>query len=167
MALHLSMILNGTTNVPTTTKFWFINTAKILTASTVAGALGTISMISAAAGTPTLATIEIGANRTQTANYMVPRNHTGYFNLPQVTYINTNNNSQSELVLYKRTFGGVDELLVDWLLQAGATGDYQPKSFGAGLKFEEKSIIYWKVKSVSTGTNIITADYDIWLIAET
>jgi hypothetical protein len=159
-----TVTLDGTTNAPTTTKYWFINTAKVVTASTAAGAIGTITITSAAAGTPLLATIAIGSNRMQSANYMVPRDYNGYFNLPQVTFINVNNNAQSEVVLYKRNFGGVDELLVDWLLQAGATGDYQPKSFGAGLKFEEKSIIYWFVKSVGTGTNIITVDYDIWLV---
>jgi hypothetical protein len=161
-----TVTLDGTTNAPTTTKFWFINTAKIVTASTNAGAIGTITMTSAAAGTPLLATIAIGSNKTQSANYMVPADCTVYFNLPQVTFINTNNNAQSQVVLYKRNFGGVDEVQVDWLLQAGATGDYQPKTFGAGLVFEEKSIIYWKIISVGTGTNVIAVDYDIWLVAD-
>ena len=162
-----TVTLNGTTNVPTTTKFWHINTARVTSGATFAGAIGTITMTSAAAGTPLMATISIGSNRTQLSNYMIPRNHTGYFNLPQLTFINTNNNAQSQIVLYKRNFGGVDELQLDYLLQAGATGDYQPKSFGAGLKFEAKSIIWWKIISVGTGTNVIAVDYDIWLVNET
>jgi len=162
-----TVTLNGTTHVPTVNKYWHINTARVVTAATVSGAIGLITLESNAAGTPHMVSIAIGTNRTQTANYMIPRNYTGYFNLPQITFINTNNNAQSEIALFKRNFGGVDELQVDWLLQAGATGDYQPKSFGAGLKFEEKSIILWKVISVGTGTNIITADYDIWLVNET
>ena len=162
-----TVTLDGTVHVPTNTLFWFINTAKVVTASTVAGAVGTISLESNAAGTPVLATIAIGSNRTQTSNYMIPRNHTGYFNLPQLSFINTNNNAQSQIALYKRNFGGVDELQLDYLLQAGATGDYQPKNFGAGLKFEAKSIIWWKIISVGTGTNIISVDYDIWLVNET
>ena len=161
-----TVTLNGTTNVPTLTSFWHINTARVVTGSTYAGALGTISLISAAAGTPTLGTIAIGANRTQLANYMIPRNHTGYFNLPQMSYVNTNNNAQCEVALYERVFGGVDELRHDWILQAGATGDYQPKAFGAGLKFKAKSVIYFKVISVATGTNLLTVDYDLWLVNE-
>ncbi|MDX2368031.1 MAG: hypothetical protein QNK36_06455, partial [Colwellia sp.] len=161
-----TVTLDGTTHVPTINKYWHINTARIVTASTVAGAIGTITIESNAAGDPHMVSIAIGTNRTQTANYMIPRGYTGYFNLPQVTFINVNNNAQSEIALFKRNFGGVDELQVDWLLQAGATGDYQPKSFGAGLVFEEKSIILWKVISVGMGTNIITADFDIWLVNE-
>jgi hypothetical protein len=161
-----TVTLDGTVRVATVNSYWFVNTAKVVTASTVSGAVGTINFESNAVGTPSLAIIAIGINRTQSASYMVPRNCTAYLNLPQVTYTNVNNNAQSEMVLFKRVFGGVDEGQNDWLLQAGATSDYQPKTFGAGLRFEEKSIIHWKVISISTGTNAITVDYDIWLIAE-
>jgi len=161
-----TVTLNGTTNVPTVARFWHINTARVATGSTYAGAIGTITFISAAAGTPTMATIAIGSNRTQLSNYMIPRNHSGYFNLPQITFVNVNNNAQSQVSLYERVFGGVDEVRHDWVLQAGATSDFQPKSFGAGLKFKEKSIIYFKIISVGTGTNIISVDYDIWLVNE-
>lgn len=161
-----TVTLNGTTNVPTTTKFWHINTARVTTASTVAGALGTLTLTSSAAGTPTMVTLAIGTNRTQVSNYMVPRNCAAYFNKPQMTFVNTSNNAQCEVALYERVFGGVDELRHDWIMQSGSKGDYQPKDFGAGLKFMEKSIIYFKVISVGTGTNILTVDYDIWLVSE-
>ena len=72
-----------------------------------------------------------------------------------------------ELALYKREFGGVDRLQVDFLLQAGSVSDFQQKSFGAPLTFHEKDIIYWKVLTSSAlGTNNVTVDYDIWLVKE-
>lgn len=161
-----TVILNGTTDVSTVNKYWFVFRMKVVTGSTYAGAVGTITCTSTDSGTAVLATIAIGANQTQSANYQIPAGYTGYFNLPQVTLQNTSNNSVTDLALYNRKFGGVDQLKVDFRLQGGASADYQAKEFGAPLVFNEKDTIYWKVLSVGAGTSVVTVDYDIWLVKE-
>ena len=159
--------LNGTASTTTTNSYWFVYRAYVATASTQAGAVGNLSFTSTV-GSIAMAYIGVGFNQTQIANYQIPAGYTGYFNLPQVTLQNTNNNAVLHLGLFKREFGGVDRIQTDFLLQSGATSDYQQKEFGAPLTFNEKDMIYWKVISVSGGgTFNVTVDYDIWLVNET
>jgi hypothetical protein len=167
-----TVTLNGTTDVPTTTQFWWINRMRVLTANSFSGNAGTITATSTASGTPLLGQIEVGENTTATAQYMVPRNHTAYIRVPQITLQNTGNNTLMDLQLIRRHWAdranGVDVLLFDTLLQAGANSDFQQKDWTAPLEFPAKTIIYWKVKSVAGGgTFNLIVDYDIWLVSDT
>ena len=167
-----TVTLDGTTAVETVASFWWVNSAKVITGSTFAGNIGTISMTTQASGTPLLGEIMIGENSTTTAQYMVPRNHTAYIRLPQITLQNTGNNTLMDLQLFRRHWAdhanGVDRLMFDTLLQAGSNSDYQQKDWIAPLEFPGKTIVYWKVKSVSGGgTFDLVIDYDIWLINNT
>jgi len=170
-AVTETVTLNGTTDVPTVTSFWWINSAKVITGNSFAGNAGTITITSTATGTPLLAELEVGENTTSTAQYMVPRNHTAYIRLPQITLQNTGNNTLMDLQLFRRHWAdidnGVDRLMFDTLLQAGAGNDFQQKDWSAPLEFHEKTIIYWKVKSVAGGgTFNLIVDYDIWLVSD-
>jgi len=164
--------LDGQTNSASTGTWWFINTARVCASDGgrdgAVGAEGNITMTQTGTGTPVMAYITAGHNRTEQANYMVPRNHTGWFNKPQVTMQNTTNNSVLELEVFRKNFNGADEHVVDFVMQGGSAADYQQKEFGAPLQFGPKDIIYWYVSSTAAGgTFNVTVDYDIWLVKET
>ena len=158
--------LNGTTNVLTANSYWNIHRAYVVTAGSGGTAVGTITIISSAAGTPTLANIAIGYNQTQSTIYMVPRNHTAYINLPNVSGQNTTANALCDIGCFKKEFGGVFRVQMDFNL-TGDTTAYMPKVFGAPLKCEAKSLILFKCIAASGGgTWDIAVDYDIWLVQD-
>ena len=154
-----TVTMNGTTNVSTVNKYWNIHRAFVATAGTDTGAIGTITIISTAAGTPTIGNIAIGYNQTQSTVYMVPRNYSAYINLPNVAGQNTTVNSLCDIGCFKKDFGGVFRIQIDFLLTGGATA-YQPKVFGAPLKWPEKSTILFKCIAASGGgTWDVAVDY--------
>ena len=160
-----TVTLNGTTNVSTVNKYWNIHRAYVTTAGTDLTAAGTITITTTAAGTPVIGNIAIGYNQTQSTVYMVPRNYTGYLNLPNVSGQNTTANALCDIGLFKREFGGVFRIQADFHLTSEAA--YMPKTFGAPLKFEAKSTILFKCIAASGGGTWDTAvDYDIWLVAD-
>ena len=118
-----------------------------------------------AAGTPVIGTIALGYNQTQSTIYMVPRNYTAYINSPKVAGQNVTVNALCDIGCFKKEFGGVFRVQMDFNLTGGASA-YQPKAFGAPLKFEPKSTILFKCISASGGgTWDVAIDYDIWLVA--
>ena len=158
--------LNGQSNVATVNKYWNIHRAYVSTKAptgTDAGAVGTITVTSGAAGNPVLANIAIGYNQTQSTIYMVPKGYTAYINLPNIDGQNTTANSVIDIGLFKKDFGGVFRIQADFHLTGGSTA-YVDKVFGAPLKFEEKSTIMFKCISATGGTWDLAVDYDIWLI---
>ena len=124
--------LNGMANVLTVNKYWNIHRAYVSTkapSGTDAGAVGTISIISTAAGTPAMGSLAIGYNQTQSTIYMVPRNYTAYINIPEVTMQSTTANLTMDIGLFKKDFGGVFRIQNDFLL-VGANDSLQVKSLG-------------------------------------
>lgn len=159
--------LNGIANVSTVNKYWNIHRAYVSAkapSGTDAGAIGTITITSTAAGSPVIGALSIGYNQTQSTVYMVPRGYTAYINLPNVAGQNTTANATCDIVCMKKDFGGVFRIQMDFHLTGGTTA-YHPKVFGAPLKWEEKSTILFKAISV-TGAGVwdIAVDYDIWLV---
>ena len=160
--------LNGTANVLTANKYWNIHRAYVSTkapSGTDAGAAGNITITSTAAGTPAMSYLALGYNQTQSTIYMVPRNYTAYINLPNVSGQNTTANSLCDIGCFKKDFGGVFRVQMDFHLTGGTTA-YMPKMFGAPIKFEEKSTILFKcIANSGGGTWDVAVDYDIWLVA--
>ena len=159
--------LNGTANVLTLNKYWNIHRAYVSTkapSGTDAGAVGTITITSTAAGTPAISQLAVGYNQTQSTIYMVPRGCTAYVNLPNVAGQNTTGNALCDIVCMKKDFGGVFRIQMDFHLTGSVTA-YMPKVFGAPIKFEEKSTILFKCQSATGGgTWDVAVDYDIWLV---
>ena len=161
-----TVTMNGTTNVSTVNKYWNIHRAYVTTAGSSGGAEGTITITSTAAGTPVIGSIAVGYNQTQSTVYMVPRNYTAYINLPNVSGQNTTANSLCDIGCFKKDFGGVFRVQMDFNLTGGTTA-YMPKVFGAPLKFEAKSTILFKcISATGGGTWDVAVDYDIWLVAD-
>ncbi|TFH41463.1 MAG: hypothetical protein E4H01_14945 [Lysobacterales bacterium] len=162
-----TVLLNGTANVSTVNKYWNIHRAYVSAKAptgTDAGAAGIITIISTAAGTPTMATLALGFNQTQSAIYMVPRFHTAYINMFELSCQSVTNNSTIDIGLYKKDFGGVWRIQNDALFREGE-GTFQFKEFGAPLKWEGKSTILWKCVTASA-TFDVAVDYDIWLVRD-
>ncbi len=161
-----TLTLNGTTPVSTVNKYCNIHRAYVLTAGSGGTAAGNITITSTAAGTPAIAYIALGYNQTQSTVYMVPTGYTAYVNLPNVSGQNTTANSLCDIGCFKKEFGGVYRVQMDFHLTGGTTA-YMPKVFGAPLKFEAKSIILFKcISATGGGTWDVAIDYDIWLVAD-
>jgi hypothetical protein len=155
--------LDGTTNVLTVNLYINIRRSFVVYASTESGAVGTITITSTAPGAPVLATIAIGVNQTQSSVFIVPRGHTAFVNLPQMTAQNTGVNNTAHIGLIRKDFGGVFRIQNDSLFLSDSGNNFQPKSFGAPLLFPSMSTIFYKCISAS-GTWDIIVDYDIWLV---
>ena len=161
-----TVTLNGVANVSTVNKYCNIHRAYVLTAGTSETAVGTITITSTAAGTPVIASIAIGYNQTQSSVYMVPTGYKAYINLPNVAGQNTTANSLCDIGCFKKEFGGVFRIQMDFHLTGGTTA-YMPKVFGAPIYFEAKSTILFKcIVASGGGTWDVAVDYDIWLIQD-
>jgi hypothetical protein len=156
------LTLNGTTNVLTVNKYFNIRLAYVLTAGSTGGQVGTITLISTAAGTPAMGRMAIGANATESSIYQVPRNYTAFFNIPQMSTVASVPNNVLNIGMYKKVLGGVFVRFGSWVFAEGYSG-FQAKTFGSPLKFEEKSILLFKCDSAGTSFDVVV-DYDIWLI---
>ena len=160
-----TVTMNGTTPVNTANSYFFVHRCFVATAGTSATAVGTITGTQASATPATeVLRLMIGYNQTQNAQYMVPRNYTAYINVPQVTMQTVTVNLTMDIGCFKKTFGGVYRIQIDFLL-LGSGDTFQGKNFGAPLKFEAKSIILWKCISASAAADVIV-DYGIWLVAD-
>ena len=159
--------LNGTANVLTVNKYINIHRAYVSTkapSGTDAGAVGTISITSTAAGTPIVGQIAIGYNQTQIAIYMVPSGYTAFVSSINVTGQNTTSGATCDVVCFKKDFGGVFRIQTDFHLTGNATA-FISKTFPAPLVFEEKSTILFKCTVVAGGGTWDTAvDFSQWLI---
>lgn len=161
-----TITLNGTTNVLTKNKYWGIIRAYGLkpgTGGTEAGAVGTITIISTAASTPTLGTIVIGINQTQSSVFIVPRGYTAFFNLPQVTAQNTGVNNSIALALVRKNVGEVFRVVIDYLFLSDSGGNYQQKKFSAPISFPSMCTIFYKCITAAASYDVVV-DYDIWLV---
>jgi len=160
-----TITMDGTTPVNTANSYISVHRCFVATAGTTATAVGTITGTQASATPATeVLRIVIGYNQTQNAQYMVPRNYTAYINLPNVTMQTITENLTMDLGCFKKEFGGVYRIQIDFLFTGG--GDtFQGKVFGAPLKWEAKSTILWKCVAASAAADVLV-DYDIWLVAD-
>lgn len=159
-----TLTLNGATPVLTTNKYWNIHRAYVVTAGTGATAAGNITLTSGAAGTPVMGLILVGYNQTQSTIYMVPRLHTAYVNMFELTVQAGAANATIDIGFFKQDFGGVFRIQNDSLFREGNIA-YMFKEFGAPLKCEAKSTILFKVIAQSSAHDV-AIDYDIWLVAD-
>lgn len=162
-----TVLLNGTTDVITVNRYWNIHRAHVSAkapSGTDAGAAGIITIITTAAGTPTLSTISIGFNQSQSTVYMVPRNHTAYINMFEISCQSSTNNATIDIGLFKKDFGGVFRIQNDALFREGE-GTYQFKEFGAPLRWDAKGTILWKCVTASASFDV-AVDYDVWLVRD-
>ena len=155
--------LNGNTNVPTVNTYWHINRAFVASAGSGGTQVGTITIISAAAGTPTLGTLAIGANQTQSTIYMVPLGYTAYITFINVATQSSNINGTCDIAMYAKPFGGVFRVQSDFLFREGSTTSYT-RDFRGFLSYAEKSIIKFRCVAASHATDV-AIDYDIFLVA--
>ena len=161
-----TITLDGTTPVNTANSYFAVHRCFVATAGSSGTAVGTITGTQASATPATeVLRLVIGFNQTQNAQYMVPRNYTAYVNLPNVTMQTTTANLTMDMGLFKKEFGGVYRIQADFLF-LGSGDSFQPKVYGAPLKFEAKSTILWKCIAASASADV-SVDYDIWLVAGT
>jgi len=152
--------------IPTVNKFIAIHRAYVSAkapSGTVDGAVGTISFVSTASGTPTLARIAIGSNSTQLAAYVVPAGYTAYVNNPTVYGQNTTANATCDMGLFRKSLNGVLRIMSNFTLVGGNSNSFS-RSYGAPLVVEEKSLIMFKCIAAAGGTWDISCNLDIWLV---
>tara|TARA_R110000868_G_scaffold50984_3_gene162254 strand:- start:16 stop:786 length:771 start_codon:yes stop_codon:yes gene_type:complete len=161
-----TITLNGVTPVLSSGSYWNVQRAFVATGGTADGATCNINITSTVAGSTQMGTILFSYNQTQSTIYWVPQGYTGYINLPKVTVQSIETNKLIDIGFFKKTFTGVWRQQVDFLFVSDHGEYFQQKSFGAPLRFEEKSIILAKcITAGTTGAVDVAVDYDIWLVA--
>jgi len=153
-----TLITNGTANRNSTNTFLRIFRAKVLTAGTNNGAVGTITI---SVGGNTLATIDPDYdNQTLQAVYTVPAGYTAYITRMQAT--STKDNKAVMVGLFERPFGDDRVFNVKQLIEVyrnTCTVD-----FPVPLVVTEKSDIELRAKNLNSGNVSIGGTFDMILI---
>jgi len=163
-AVTEDVVLNGTSNVSTVNRYWHINTAYVLTSSTAAGSIGTITITTTAVGTAVLGNLAIGYNQTQSSIYMVPRNYTAYIYTVECNVQNLFANKAIDIGLFVKNFGGAFRIQADFHFISDSGTNFISKSYEGPFKVDEKSIIMGKCVS-ATDTFDVAFDYSFFLVA--
>ena len=160
-----TITMNGTTPVNTANSYVAVHRCFVATAGSSATQVGTITGTQASATPATeVLRLVIGYNQTQSAQYMVPRNHTAYMSSIDVAMQTVTANLTMDIGMFKKDFGGVFRIQDDFLLTGTGAGR-QEQVFSAPLKFEAKSTILFKCIAASASADV-EVDYDIWLVAD-
>ncbi len=158
-----TVILNGTTDVATVNAYHNIHSAHVLTAGSGGTAVGTITIITTAAGTPTLDSIAIGANRSASSVYMVPLGHNAYINDITINGQAVAANSVCEVALMVKEFGGVFVVREQFFLSLDS--QVATLSLKTPISVPAKALIKFQIVALTTFVDV-KASMDLALVAD-
>ena len=155
-----TLITNGTTARTSTNTFLRIFRARVLTAGSTGGLVGTISI---SVGGNTLATIDpVHDNQTLQAAYTVPAGHTAYVSRIQAT--STKDNKAAMIGLFVRPPGDDTVWTVKQLIEAYRNSVVV--DFPVPLVIPEKTDIELRGKNLNSGNVSIGGTFDLILIKD-
>lgn len=143
----VTVTMNGTTPVAVGTG-WHVNRGYVVTAGSNAGAVGSLTMSSAAAGTPVLARILATYNHTMSSIYMVPAGYSLYMKRLDMGIQSSNANGTADACLFYKPFGGVFRVQDNMLFREGGTTS-NTHEYSTHRVFAEKSIIKVRIVAAS------------------
>jgi len=142
-----TVTMNGTTPVYVGTG-WHVNRAYVVTAGSNDGAVGSLTLLSAAAGTPILARILATYNHTMSTIYMVPVGYSLYMKNWHAGIQSANANGTADIGLFYKPFGGVFRIQDNMNFREGGTTS-DNHEYSTYRVFDEKSIIKVRVIAAS------------------
>lgn len=145
--VSVDLTMNGTNNVNTTQTFIRVNRVFVKTAGSSNYNEGTISVIHAGTGTPTVATIAEEMSQTQQAIYTVPNGKTLYIDDINFTAAISQANKRAQVRVVISDFGGAERTRYINVLQSSQL----ISKFEYPFKVLEKSDIC--LKAVTDNTN--------------
>lgn len=156
------IIMNGTTNVVTTSTWWRVNRVKVLTAGTTGNNVGNITVRATTTVVNIFATMPIGFNQTTIGAYTIPFGKTMIIKRVRTTITRASGAAGSATISLRiRPLGGVFNSSRIFELQTGATTDFN--SFG-GIVVEASSDVKFRVDAVSDNATIAEGAFEYVLI---
>lgn len=147
------IVLNGTSNVASTTSWWHIHKMRVLTVGSGGTNAGAITATSAAAGTPVLCSIAASAGQSRSTVFLVPRNATAYLTYIHAGYSNNTGGNTANIELLIKPFGGPSIAEDELALSDSNNSDRNP--FVGALVAEAKSLIKLRCRAVTGGSAYI------------
>ena len=156
------ILLNGTTNVPTTITYAMIHDLHVRSAGSGLGNAGTITATADTDNTVT-AQITIGLNHSQSAIYMIPAGHTGFMTDWNGHIEKSGGGSASaDIAILIKQSGEVWIQEENATLEATGSSDFE-ETFNPYVPHPARSII--KIEATSgNANNDISAGFDLYVV---